>query len=336
MTIALQPPQEERRSRRRYLLILPLLLSLFLAALGVFTLLIREGAAPRLELPSAVLGTQSGKARFDRWVEPVPRPVSVAVSPDGKRLYVAENAGSYSVRVFDTKGGEVTSFSPPHTTETTRQPTSIAVGKDGTVYVVERRLRQVLVFDADGEYRDILKPAGLDSWVPVGVAIDGSGLIYVSETLDLPDVQRHRIYVLKPDGTIVKEFGKKGEASTDLMFPGPLAVDDLGRIWVGDITGVKVFDASGAYQFRLGIEGRGAVALAGGLAFRQGRMYVTDAINHQVVVYKASETVPEFEQAFGTLGFGKGQFRYPTGIAVSASRIYIADRENGRVDIWTP
>jgi hypothetical protein len=28
--------------------------------------------------------------------------------------------------------------------------------------------------------------------------------------------------------------------------------------------------------------------------------------------------------------------RYPAGIAVSAGKIYIANRENGRIDTWTP
>jgi len=37
----------------------------------------------------------------------------------------------------------------------------------------------------------------------------------------------------------------------------------------------------------------------------------------------------------GELGYDKGQLRYPAGIAVSGSKIYIANRENGRIDTWT-
>jgi outer membrane protein assembly factor BamB len=144
------------------------------------------------------------------------------------------------------------------------------------------------------------------------------------------------VYVLKPDGTIVKQFGQKGDASSDLMFPGPVALDNHRRIWVADMTGVKVFDADGRFLFRLRTEGEGAVALPGGIAAQGDRVYVSDTINHRVLVYKTDPDTATFEVAFGQLGFGRSDFRYPSGIAVSASRIYIADRENGRVDIWTP
>jgi DNA-binding beta-propeller fold protein YncE len=334
MTIALEP-EGGGRDRRRNLVLLVLLLSIFLAALGVFTLLIRIGKAPRAGLPS-VPGITTSKPRFDRAVMPVSRPLGVALSPDGKRMYVTESAGAHAVQVFETKGTALMAISPPHTTDTTRQPMGITVGDDGTVYVVDRRLGQILMFEEDGTYRDVLRPSGLDRWAPLAITIGGDGLVYVAESLDLPDIQRHRVYVLQPDGVIVRQFGEKGDSSSNLMFPSAIAVDDLDRIWIGDMAGVKVFDRDGAFQFRLRTEGEGSVALPGGIAHRDGHVYITDTINHRVVVYDASGDTATFSEAFGQLGAGRAQFRYPTGIAVSASRIYIADRENGRIDIWTP
>src|SRR3990172_4049894 len=189
MTLVLQP-EGGRRDRRRNLVVALLLLVVFLLALGVFTLLIQGGKAPRVGLPS-VLGDDSGNARFDRAVSPVSRPIAVAVSPDGRRMYVAESAGAYAVQVFETKGSPIAAMSPPHTTETTRQPMGVAVGTDGTVY---------------GTYRDVLRPAGIDSWAPLAITVDRDGLIYVAEALDLPELQRHRIYVLQPDGVVVRQF----------------------------------------------------------------------------------------------------------------------------------
>lgn len=333
MTIALQP-EDRGRDRRRYLVVLILLLSVFLAALGVFSLLMRGGNAPRAGLPD-VLGNRANKPKFNRAVFPVSRPLAVALSRDGKRLYVAESADAYALQVFDKSGEKIASASPPHTTDRTRQPMGVAVAPDSAVYVVDRRLRQVLIFEADGTYRDVLRPQGIDSWAPLGITIDDAGLIYIAESLDIPETQRHRIYVLQPDGAIVRQFGQKGDTSSDLMFPAVLAVDRKGRVWVGDMTGVKVFGADGAFQFRLRTEGEGSVALPGGIAADGDDIYITDAINHRVVVYDASKDVAEYEVGFGQLGFAKNAFRYPAGIAVSASRIYIADRENGRIDIWT-
>jgi DNA-binding beta-propeller fold protein YncE len=334
MTIALEPPGTTPDRRRRYLLIFALLVFLFLGSVAVFTFLIRQGAAPRAGLPS-VLGGDGGRPRFDAAVQPIGRPVAVGLSPDGKKIYVAESAGAYGVQVFDRDGEPLEPLNPPHTTETTRQPMAIAVAQDGGVYVADRRHNQVFVYDEDGTYRDVLKPEGVEAWAPVAVAIDSQGLIYVTEALDLPEAQRHKVWVLDADGNVVSEFGQRGDASSDLMFPGSVTVDDRGRIWVGDFTGVKIFSQSGQYLFRLRTEGDGAVALPGGMATRADRVYISDTINHRIVVYKTTPDAATYEMAFGQLGFAKSDFRYPSGIAVSASRIYIADRENGRVDIWT-
>jgi DNA-binding beta-propeller fold protein YncE len=321
--------------RKRAYKVALLLLLLFLASLGLFVLLMRLGGGPRVGLPDVLGSSTNSKPTFNRTLAAVDRPLAIALSPDGSRLYVAEGAGSYAVKVFDAKGAALGELTPPHTTEGTRQPMGIAVAPDGSVYVADRRLNQVLVFNADGTYRDTFRPAGFGSWSPLGVAIDGDGQIYVSEATDSAGAERHRVYVLRSDGTLVRWFGQKGAAAGDLMFPSDLAIDGQGRIWVADITGVKVFGADGVYLFRLGSEGAAGVALPGGLAYSDGKIYATDTVSHRAIVVDATADAPEFKAQFGEAGFGNGQFRYPAGIAVSGSRIYIANRENGRIDTWT-
>jgi DNA-binding beta-propeller fold protein YncE len=335
MTYIEQQPQIPDPGRKRLYTVAPVLLALFLASLGLFTLLMRWDRAPRAGLPEVLGSSTKSAPTFDRTLAAVDRPLAMALSPDGSRLYVAEGAGSYAVKVFDAKGAALGELAPPHTTEGTRQPMGIAVAPDGSVYVADRRLNQVLIFNADGTYRDTFRPAGFGQWSPLGVAIDSDGQIYVSEATDTPGAERHRVYVLRPDGTLIRWFGQKGAAAGDLMFPSDLAIDGKGRIWVADITGVKVFGSDGVYLFRLGSEGASGVALPGGLAYSDGKIYATDTVSHRAIVVDATADTPEFKAQFGEAGFGKGQLRYPAGIVVSGSRIYIANRENGRIDTWT-
>jgi hypothetical protein len=43
-----------------------------------------------------------------------------------------------------------------------------------------------------------------------------------------------------------------------------------------------------------------------------------------------------FIGTFGDEGIADGQFEYPNGIATdSRSTIYVTDRENGRVQVWS-
>jgi len=338
---SMSPPVEEgrRRDRKTVVLIVIALALLFLAALGIFTLLIGRGG-PRVGLPN-VLGAGTGKPKFDQQFASAGRPWAVAVSPDGKRVYVSEGAGAYAIKVFDKSGAFIADATPPNTNEYSRLPMGLAVAPSGLVYVADRKLRQVDIYDADGSFNGVLHPAGVDDWAPIGVTVDSSGMIYVCEayevpaTEDKPAVERHRIYEMQADGSIVRTFGEKGAAANNLMYPNQLAVDGKGRIWVADTTGVKVFQQDGTYLFRLHQDGDDGVTLPGGVAYGDNKIFVTDVTNHRVVVFDVSEDAPKFTTQFGELGIGKGQMRYPSGIAVSGSRIYIANRENGRIDTWT-
>jgi DNA-binding beta-propeller fold protein YncE len=333
--ITLDQPQDAHRDRRRMILIAALLFALFALAVGTFIVLINRGGAPRVPLPGA-LGGGSGAYSFDRTVVgSVPRPLDVALSPDGSKMYVAEGDGDMAVNVYDSKGKSLGQLTPPHTDQFTRQPQSIAVAPDGTVYVVERRMNQVMVYNADGSFRSAFMPPGFGSWAPTAVAVDKNGLIYVAEAYPEPGKERHRVYILHSDGSLVRWFGQMGTGASDLYYPLSIAIDGKGRIWVADITGVKVFNSDGVYQFRLPGDGDDGVTLPGGLTYSDNKMYVTDITNHRAIVFDVSGDAPKFIAQFGELGFDKGQMRYPAGIAISASKIYIANRENDRIDTWT-
>ena len=49
-----------------------------------------------------------------------------------------------------------------------------------------------------------------------------------------------------------------------------------------------------------------------------------------------SEPEPLFLYADGDWGTGEGEFNYPADIALDGTgRLYIADRENNRIQVWS-
>ena len=68
----------------------------------------------------------------------------------------------------------------------------------------------------------------------------------------------------------------------------------------------------------------------------RNRLHVVDAVGQNVKVYDFSADEPAFLFAFGSIGAQSGQFNYPNDVALDATgRVYIADRENNRIQVWT-
>ena len=66
------------------------------------------------------------------------------------------------------------------------------------------------------------------------------------------------------------------------------------------------------------------------------RLYVVDAVGQNIKVYDVSGTQPRFLYAFGDYGAEDGLFNYPNDIALDNSgRLYVVDRENNRVQVWS-
>ncbi len=168
---------------------------------------------------------------------------------------------------------------------------------------------------------------------PVGVAVGGSGRIYVADTFN------HRVQVFDPDGTHNVTFGGEGSGDGQFKSPVGVAVDGSGRVYVADGGNdrVQVFDPDGTHNATIGEEGSGdgqfkspvGVAVDG-----SGRVYVADGGNDRVQVFDPDGT---HNATIGEEGSGDGQFDLPYGVAVGGSgRIYVADVGNSRVQVFDP
>ncbi len=259
------------------------------------------------------------------------RPLGVAVAGSGDRIYVTESDGERMVRIFDSRGDEIGALAPPRTQITSRVPVYVAVSPKDEVYVSDRLNRAIHIWDADGSYVGKFKHESVpaEDWQPMGLTFDGQGNLYVTDLTP----GKHRVMVFDSSGDLKLEFGKEGKEPGDFWFPSGLAVDGEGRIFVADGNNgrLQVFDAEGGL---LGVISRGYAE--GNLAMPRGvaldgddLLFIADTAANTVKVYDVSGDAPEFLYALG------GPFRYPNGVDVEDGKIYVTDRENGRVQIWS-
>ena len=166
-----------------------------------------------------------------------------------------------------------------------------------------------------------------------GVAVDGSGRIYVA------DAGNHRVQVFGLSLDHAAAFGSFGDGDGQFDGPEGVAVDgSASTVYVAD-TGnhrVQVFGPSLDHAAAFGSFGDGDGQFDGpeGVAVdgSAGTVYVADTGNHRVQVFGPSL---DHAAAFGSFGDGDGQFDGPEGVAVDGSgRIYVADTGNHRVQVF--
>ena len=275
--------------------------------------------------------------RFVFAINGVSRPLGVAVSPDGSRVYVTESDGNRETKVFDRDGKLLGALNPPGSTPSSRTPVYVAVAADGRVYVSDRRPAAIHIYAPDLSYLgDVAQPESADgAWAPLALGFDAQGDLLVTDVAE----GRHGVWIIRPDGTLLRRFGKEGSGDDGFSYPNGIAVDRQGRILVADSNNGRViaFDADGN---RLWAFGRGAasanLALPRGIAVdAQNRLYVVDAVGHVVQAFEIGDQGAKLLFALGGEGIQDGQFSFPNGIAVDRDgRLLITDRENNRVQVW--
>ena len=214
---------------------------------------------------------------------------SIGVDGEG-RIYVGEYQGG-RVQVFTPEWEFITQWFA----DTEMPLTGMAVSRDGEVYTVQRGelLRRdgmtgegrgvvayecgqdfedvalqadgglvtgwylfqddLVVFDSDGEWvltvPEAVSGQTGDSELSLRVASDGRG--------DLLALGEFNTAVFRYDssGRFVNRFGSSGDEPGQLRAPMSIAVDGQGRVYVGDIWGVEVFDRDGRFLERLDVEG---------------------------------------------------------------------------------
>ncbi|MGH2541873.1 MAG: hypothetical protein ACRDIB_03695, partial [Ardenticatenaceae bacterium] len=175
----------------------------------------------------------------------------------------------------------------------------------------------------------------------VAVLPDPSGV----RNLVVADTGNHRIRVMRPDGSLVSEFGGFGAESGQFNEPWGVAAAPDGTIYVADTWNHRVqhLDAQGNVLHSWGgfadtqgqltqpglFWGPRDVAVDG-----EGKVYVTDTGNKRVQVFDAEGN---FLQQFGGAGTEPGRLSEPVGIAIAPDgTVWVADTWNRRIQAFGP
>lgn len=215
-------------------------------------------------------------------------------------------------------------------------PMGLAVSEDGNrLYVAD--YTQLAVFGFDFAKKSFVKLGGQGNPMggPMGIALDGTGNIYVAESL------KKGIGVYDPTGkslNFITDPTMNRPVGLAIDIPrGKLYVVDSGRVDTEEHR-IKIFDLQGKL---LGKIGKQIGDIEGSFLFptfisvdAKGNLYVADTLNSRVQMFDPDG---KFVRIFGKRGTSAGEFDKPKGVAVdSFGNVYVADSGWSNVQIFNP
>lgn len=251
------------------------------------------------------------------------------------------------------------------TTASLIEPTGLAFDAAGNLYIADTNNNIVLQVTADGIISTVAgsgdqgfggdggaaTSAQLDS--PVGIAIDGSGNLYIADSHNnrIREVSGGTIQTIAGNGT-AGFSGDGGLAmAAQLDRPTAVAVDSTGNVFIADtdnhrirkVTGTSITTVAGDGEQTY--SGDGGLATAAGLDSPSGiavdssfNLYIGDTHNQRVRMVTAATGVISTLAGTGVKGYsGDGAaatatLARPRGVAVDGSgTVYVADSDNERI-----
>jgi len=257
------------------------------------------------------------------------RPMAVAVSDQGKRIFVAD-PGCGCVHRYDLRSGDYRQLRLARDVPLA-SPVGLAVTPEGRLFVADSQLRRV--FSAlPGEQELSLMDLGVELQQPTGIAWDAE-----LQRLYVVDTAAQLIRTFDADGQLMTELGERGHQEGALNFPTYLWLDNSGRLLVTDTLNFRVqrFESQGTLLNSFGKPGDGTGSLArpkGVASDSFGHIYVMDALFHAMQIFDESG---KLLLAVGEQGQGPGQFWLPAGLFIDKDNtIYVADAYNKRVQVF--
>jgi len=311
------------------------------------------------------IGSSNGTGRTARFNYPN----GVAVT--GTTVYVADTFNSIirkitSTGVVTTFAGTATVFGSADGAGSAAQfnhPYGVAADKAGNVYVADTNNSTIRKVTSAGVVTTLAGTAGVvgsadgtggaaQFYHPYGVAVDGSGNVYVADT------NNYTVRKITPAGVVTTLAGLAGNygyingTGSDARFGNlfGIAADTTGNVYVADFNGhtVRKITPAGVVTTQAGVpglpgttDGMGSAAhfyYPRGIATDSTKnLYVTDQYNHIIRKITPAGVVTTLGGVALSCGIADGtgrsaRFFYPAGIAVASSgTLYVADSSNHEI-----
>jgi hypothetical protein len=317
-----------------------------------------------------VTGTANGIGATAQFYQPG------GVTVDGSgNLYVADTENQ-TIREI-TPGGVVTTLAgTPRVTGTSdgtgsaaqfSYPEAIAVDRSGNLYVADTENQTIREIAPGGVVTTLAGTPGVTGtsdgtgsaaqfYYPAGVAVDGSGNVYVADT------NNQTIREIAPGGVVTTLAGTPGATGTSdgtgsaaqFNYPFGITVDGSGNLYVADYCNdtIREIAPGGVVTTLAGTPGVIGTADGTGSAAQfnypmgvtvdgSGNLYVADTINNTIREIATGGVVTTIGGSAGARGTQAGvgpvaQFNNPYSVAITGSGLlYVADFSNSRIALGT-
>jgi DNA-binding beta-propeller fold protein YncE len=169
-------------------------------------------------------------------------------------------------------------------TKNVRRPMDVAIGKDGSAYVIMSKKSTIFKYDKNGKFLEAIGGTGKGSMIYPTTITVSNDFIYIT------DYAGKRILKLDIKGEFVAEFCSKGEQEP-LMGPSCLHTDNDGNMYVLDLGEIPIVILSpdGKLISKIGEfgEGKGQFLYPTGILAKSNEdIYVLDNTKNTILNFK--------------------------------------------------